>query len=73
MHGHTLIDLDTPTRPIRRGTLRRVWGLFSPYRSQLVVVALLVLMSAGLGIVVPLLIARTIDVAIPSGDRPQLV
>jgi ATP-binding cassette subfamily B protein len=73
MHGHPPLDLERPSRPIRKGTLRRVWGLFRPYRPQLVVIAVVVLASAAIGIAVPLLIARTIDVAIPAGDRPQLV
>lgn len=73
MHGHSTVDLDLPRRPLRRGTLRRVWGLFRPYRPQLVIVSIIVLASAGIGVVVPLLIARTIDVALPAGDRPQLV
>jgi ATP-binding cassette subfamily B protein len=37
------------------------------------VITVVVLVSAVIGIAVPLLIARTIDVAIPAGDRPQLV
>lgn len=73
MHGHGPVDLDLPQRPIRRGTLGRIWGLFRPYRPQLVVIAVVVLASAGLGIVVPLLILRIIDIAIPAADRPQLI
>ncbi|MBI4305596.1 MAG: ABC transporter ATP-binding protein [Chloroflexi bacterium] len=73
MHGHVPVDLDLPDRPLRRGVLARVWRLFRPYRPQLVFVTFLVLASAGLGIVVPLLIARVIDVAIPAGDRPHLI
>jgi len=66
-------ESDLPSRPLRSGTLRRVWGLFTPYRLQLVIVMILVLASAGLGIALPLLIARVIDVAIPTGDRDQLI
>lgn len=50
----------------------RVLHLYGPYRARLILVLLLVLVTAGLGIVTPLLIRQVIDDAIPSGDRGQL-
>jgi ATP-binding cassette subfamily B protein len=63
---------DAPKRPIARKTLVRVSKLYRPYRSALVTVAVLILISALLMIATPLLIRQIIDVAIPTGDRAQL-
>ena len=60
-------------RPIQPGTLRRALGLFRPYRPQLVVVAVLVLVISALGVATPLLIREIIDDAIPNDDRPLLI
>ena len=45
-------------RPVPRGLGRRVWALFTPYRSSLVLIVLAVLVSSGLGIVTPFLTRR---------------
>lgn len=63
---------DEPRRPLKRGTLRRAMGLFKPYRVQLGIVLLLVLVGAGLGVMPPLLIRRVIDDALPAGDMGLL-
>ncbi|MEX0760895.1 MAG: ABC transporter ATP-binding protein [Dehalococcoidia bacterium] len=63
---------DTPTRPLKRGTLRRVLNLYGPYRVQLTIVVSLVLFTAALGVVPPLIIRRIIDVALPTADRSEL-
>lgn len=63
---------DAPPRPIRRATLVRVAGLFGPYRARLALVTALVLASAGLGVVAPLLIRRVIDVVLPARDMDHL-
>ena len=65
-------DEDAPPRPIKRATLIRVAGLFGPYRVRLALVGALVLASAGLGVVGPLLIRRVIDVALPARDMDHL-
>ncbi len=41
-------------QPIRKASLRRVLTVFGPYRMQLIGIALLVLVSAGLGLLPPL-------------------
>ena len=64
---------DEARQPLRRGTIRRVGALYSPYRLQLTVVVALVLATAGLGILTPLFIRHIIDVSLPSGDRAELV
>ena len=64
---------DAPRRPIKRATLRRVVRLYSPYRLQLGTVITLVLVTAALGVVTPLLIREIIDNAIENRDRPLLI
>jgi ATP-binding cassette subfamily B protein len=63
---------DAPKRRLRRGTLRRVFGLYAPYKWQLIAVIAMVLITAALGIVTPLLIRRVIDFSIPNGDETEL-
>ena len=43
---------------------RRVWALFTPYRGQLVVIVLAVLLSSGLGIISPFLTQAAFDRAL---------
>ena len=43
---------------------RRVWGLFTPYRSSLVLIVLAVLLSSGLGIITPFLTQAAFDQAL---------
>lgn len=63
---------DGPKRKLRRGTLRRVFGLYAPYKWQLTAVIAMVLITAALGIVTPLMIRRVIDSSIPNGDKSEL-
>ena len=63
---------DGPKRKLRRGTLRRVFGLYAPYKWQLIAVIAMVLITAALGIITPLLIRRVIDSSIPNGDETEL-
>ncbi|NQW16274.1 MAG: ABC transporter ATP-binding protein [Chloroflexi bacterium] len=66
-------DVEEVRGPIRPGTLQRALGLFKPYRAQLAVVAVLVLVISALGVATPLLIRDVIDDAIPNDDRQLLV
>jgi len=56
-----------------RKTLVRVARLYRPYRAALVTVAGLILVSAVLQVVAPLLIRQIIDDAIPNADRALLI
>ncbi|MFD7625969.1 ABC transporter ATP-binding protein [Streptomyces sp. NPDC059851] len=59
-----------PRRPgpgERPRELRRIMGLFRPYRSRLVVVGLLVCASSLVGVASPFLLKEILDVAIPEG------
>lgn len=64
---------DLPKRPMARKTLVRVARLYRPYRAALVAVAGLILVSAVLQVVAPLLIRQIIDDAIPNADRALLI
>ncbi len=62
-----------PARKLRRGTLRRVVQLYRPYRWQLTVVVALVLVTAVLNVVTPLLLRQVIDGALVERDRAELI
>jgi ATP-binding cassette, subfamily B, bacterial len=47
-----------------RGTGRRVWGLFTPYRREMLVIAGVILVTAGLGVVPPFLTQAVFDRAL---------
>ena len=60
---------DRPSDPaIRRANLRRVAGLFRPYRIRLTTVLALICLSSLLGIVSPFLLRAVLDTAIPQED-----
>ncbi len=61
--------------PWRRGhrLTRRVLRLFRPYRGRLGTVLVLIVVSAGLGVVSPFLLRDVLDVAIPENDDGLLI
>jgi ATP-binding cassette subfamily B protein len=67
---------EAPERPadpaVRRANLRRVAGLFGPYRLQLGSVLVLIVVSSLAGIVSPFLLRRILDTAIPQRDTVLL-
>lgn len=48
-------------KPLQRATVRRVWRSFTPYRMQLALIALLVLVAAGLGLLSPFYLRSLIN------------
>jgi ATP-binding cassette, subfamily B, bacterial len=72
-----VIPSEQPERPARPGTFRRIVAIFRPYRGQVAVVAVLILIIAGLGLINPLLIKVVFDDVILSkaskADRLQLL
>jgi ATP-binding cassette subfamily B protein len=60
---------EPPERPadpaVRKANLRRIAGLFRPYRRRLVAVSAIIVLSAGIGVVSPFLLREVLDVAIP--------
>jgi ATP-binding cassette, subfamily B, bacterial len=71
-HGFMFAAREKPERPedpqVRRANLRRVAGLFRPYRLKLGTVLLLIGISALIGIVSPFLLRAVLDRAIPQQD-----
>jgi ATP-binding cassette, subfamily B, bacterial len=76
MSGYWGVDGDRPERPadpaVRRANLRRIVGLFRPYRRRLGTVLLLILVSSAIGAVSPFLVREIIDVALPERDTALL-
>ena len=63
----------TPVPPERRGrTLRRITAFFRPYRLQVAVVTIAILVTSGLGLINPILLKLLIDDAIPHLDFSRL-
>lgn len=56
----------------RPGTLRRVVKFFDPYRKQVALALITILVTAGLGLINPYLLKLLIDDAIPNGDMSRL-
>ena len=70
-HGHGLVPPDTPERPARPGTFKRIAATFKPYRRQVGLVGILILITSGLGLINPLLIRVVLDDAIFGGGSPE--
>ena len=51
-------------RPVSGATVRRVVSTFGPYRRKVVFVGLMIVITAGLGVVNPLLIVAVFDNAL---------
>ena len=79
MRGHGGMPLrpmgdaaELKARGLDRTVARRAWGLTRPYRKRLVFFLLLIVASAGVSALPPLLIRAVIDDAIPSADTTLL-
>ena len=57
---------------MQQGNGRRIASLFKPYKGRLAAVLLLIIVSAGLGMVSPFLLRGILDTAIPDQDRELL-
>jgi len=55
---------DDDKRPIKKATVKRVVATFRPYRAKVAIVGLAIVVTAGLGVVNPLLIQRVFDNAL---------
>src|SRR5437763_6500595 len=66
-------DPQRPADPaVRRANLRRVAGLFKPYRARLGAVLALIVFSAGLGVIPAFLLKDILNRAIPQHDTTLL-
>ena len=64
-HGYWAAPLsEEDKRPISRTTVRRVVATFRPYRRQVTIVGVAIVVSAGLGVVNPLMIRQIFDNAL---------
>jgi ATP-binding cassette subfamily B protein len=70
MFGMGGAPIDEDPRPIKPATVRRVVATFGPYRRKVSFVGLMIVITAGLGVVNPLLIVRVFDNALfgPNND-----
>jgi ATP-binding cassette, subfamily B, bacterial len=70
MFGMGAAPMDQDQRPINPATVRRVVGTFRPYRRKVSLVGLMIVITAGLGVVNPLLIVQVFDKALfaPNND-----
>ncbi|HYZ11737.1 MAG TPA: ABC transporter ATP-binding protein [Actinomycetota bacterium] len=76
MRGHFFhFEPDAELRPVTRASLRRVVSIFRPYRRRVTGVAVLILVTSGLGVINPLLIKVAFDDAlfVPGGPRMGLL
>ncbi|RWZ68764.1 ABC transporter ATP-binding protein [Labedella populi] len=64
------LNAEAPRIP---GLFHRITGLFAPYRTRLIVTAVLVVLAAGLSVVPPLLVEQAFDVGLfPEAGGPNL-
>ena len=74
--GHGLMGPDDAFTPVpreRRGqTIRRIAGFFRPYRKQVAVVLLTIVVTSFLGLINPYMLKLLIDDAIPNRDFTKL-
>ncbi|HEU4480297.1 MAG TPA: ABC transporter ATP-binding protein [Actinomycetota bacterium] len=67
---HHLTPPTQPERKARAGTFRRIVDTFKPYKAKVALVALLILLTAGIGLINPLLIKVVFDdVILGNGDE----
>jgi ATP-binding cassette, subfamily B, bacterial len=66
---HRLIIPDPDAGPIKRATVRRVISTFRPYRKQVALVAVAILLTSALGVINPLLIKVVFDRALFCGPE----
>jgi ATP-binding cassette, subfamily B, bacterial len=73
VRGHFFhFEPDPDARPVSRATLRRVVGIFRPYRATVIGVGVLILITSGLGVINPLLIKVVFDQALFPPGGPNL-
>ena len=67
-----LLDVEDSGRPIKPGTVRRIATYFKPYRTQVVIVLIAILVIAIAGLANPFLLKAIIDDAIVPRDLNKL-
>jgi ATP-binding cassette, subfamily B, bacterial len=69
---HDPVVPDADRRPVKRATVRRVAETFRPYRRKVAAVAVVILLSAALGVINPILIKVIFDRALFGPEGVQL-
>ena len=69
--SHRLVPKEVPDVPARPGTFRRIVQIFKPYRRKVYLVALLILVTAGLGLINPLLIKSAFETLLSDGPADE--
>ncbi|HET6770325.1 MAG TPA: ABC transporter transmembrane domain-containing protein, partial [Actinomycetota bacterium] len=69
MSHHRILIPDPDAGPIKRATVRRVVSTFKPYRKQVLLVAIAILITSALGVINPLLIKVVFDRALFCGPE----
>ncbi|HEY6566682.1 MAG TPA: ABC transporter ATP-binding protein [Actinomycetota bacterium] len=69
-HSFFAVRPEDEDRPVDRKTIARVVGIFKPYRWKVAVVAMAIVITSGLGVVNPLLIAKVFNNAL-FGNPPN--
>ncbi|HWL65510.1 MAG TPA: ABC transporter ATP-binding protein, partial [Actinomycetota bacterium] len=67
--AHGITPPETPERPARPGTFRRIIKTFRPYKKKVTLVAVLILVTSGLGLINPLMIKSAFE-ALLAYDNP---
>jgi ATP-binding cassette subfamily B protein len=71
--GRPQEPVERPEDPaVRRANLRRIGGLFRPYKRRLSGTLALILFSAGIGVISPFLLRAVLDTAIPDKNMQLL-
>ena len=68
---HGLVPPDTPERPARPGTFRRIAATFRPYRRKVAFVSILIVVIAGLGLINPLMIKFAYEALLREGPQAE--
>lgn len=69
--SHRLVPKEVPDVPARPGTFRRIVHIFRPYRRKVSLVAVLILVTAGLGLINPLLIKSAFETLLSDGPAEE--
>jgi ATP-binding cassette, subfamily B, bacterial len=69
-HSFFAVRPEDEDRPVDRKTVARVVGIFKPYRWKVAVVAMAIVITSGLGVINPLLIAKVFNNAL-FGNPPN--
>ena len=72
MHRMMMADSSAKQASLTPGLVRRVWRFAHQYRSRVFAFLVIVVITAFLGLVPPLVIKAIIDEAVPNSDQQQV-